>query len=133
MLENLVIACVHRLVRHEKQWAYLSLYDMLSCLYSAQGCQLPLPCHPKSCWQDALEKACVSLEWLHGVRFVAFLPHQMGHLVGKMLGEGSEHASEMKEAFSGCVACLVEIFSECLFYNTVVYYCAINSVLHWET
>lgn len=83
------------------------LCDMLSCLYSAPGCQLPFPSYPKSCWQDALEKACVCLEWLHGVRFVAFLPHQTGHLVGKMLGKGSECASEMKETFASCVACLV--------------------------
>lgn len=76
------------------------LHDMLSCLYSAQGCQLPLPCYPKSCWQDALERACVSSELLHGVRLVAFLPHQMGHFIGKMLGERSEHASEKKEAFA---------------------------------
>lgn len=56
------------------------------------------------------------LEWLHGVKFVAFLPHQMGHLVGKMLEEVSECASEMNEAFASSGACLVGFFSECLFY-----------------
>lgn len=75
----------------------------------------------------------MSLERLHGARFVAFLPHQMGHLIGRMLGEGSEHATEMKEAFASCVVCLVEFFSECLFYKIIIYYCAINRVLHWET
>lgn len=75
----------------------------------------------------------MSLEWLHGVRFVAFLPHQTGHLIGKMIGEGSEHASEMKEAFASCVACLVQFVSECVFYSTIIYYCTINRVLYWET
>lgn len=106
------------------------LCDMLSCLYSAQGCQLPLPCYPKSCWQDALERACVSLELLHGVSFVAFLPRQMDHLIGKMLGEHSEHASEKKEAFASCVDCLVEFFSECFLYSSTIYYCTINRLLH---
>lgn len=57
----------------------------------------------------------------------------MGHLIGKMFVEGSEHASEMKETFAVCVACLVEFVSGCLFYNAVVYYGTINRVLHWET
>lgn len=30
---------------------------------------------------------------------------------GKMLGGGSDHASEMKEAFASCVACLIDFFS----------------------
>lgn len=65
----------------------------------------------------------MTLECLHRGRFVVFLPHQLGHPAGKMLGGGSDHASEMKEAFASCVACLIDFFfSECLFYNTVIYY-----------
>lgn len=52
----------------------------------------------------------MTLECLHRGRFVVFLPHQMGHPAGKMLGGGSDHASEMKEAFASCVACLIDFF-----------------------
>lgn len=47
----------------------------------------------------------------------------MGHPAGKMLGGGSDHASEMKETFASYVACLIDFyFSECLFYKTTVIY-----------
>lgn len=52
----------------------------------------------------------MTLECLHRGRFVVFLPHQMGHPAGKMLGGGSDHASEMKEAFASSVACLIDFF-----------------------
>lgn len=53
----------------------------------------------------------MSLKCLHHGRFVVFLPHQMHRPAGKMLGGGSDHASEMKEAFASCVSCLIDFSS----------------------
>lgn len=53
----------------------------------------------------------MTLECLHHGSFLVFLPHQMGHPAAKMLGGGSDHASEMKEGFASCVACLIDFFS----------------------